>query len=89
MKLILQDKNILYKVSKNISNEKIKDKIYKMLKSARFENDLKIKGLEEIEIYTGFNTYLGNNTIEIFADNGFIELDIIDLEDEYYDIKEL
>ena len=49
------------------------------------KNDIFIKGIDEIDINNGFSVELwydeqeGNNTIQIYGDNGLIELEIINL----------
>ena len=55
------------------------------------KNDIFIKGIDEIDINNGFSVELWydeqeeNNTIQIFGDNGLIELEIINTDT----IKEL
>ena len=92
MKLILDNKGIIiYKVSKNISNDDIKDMIKnKIINNTYEQNKSFINGLEEIEYWScKFSVHLmkysQNDTVQIFGGNGLIELDIIELKD----IKEL
>jgi len=84
MKLIIDnDNNIICK--SNRSNEDILEIIKKDIFTiwdkkpskwidARFKNLL-----EETEIHEGFRIYLKDNEIEIFGDNGLIELEIVDI----------
>ena len=92
MKLITDDNNnILFKVSKNITNEQIKNIIKDKILNSSYKKAIKfINGLDDIEYHTGFSINLkkygdDNDTIEIYGDNGLIELKIIELKN----IKEL
>ena len=84
MKLIVNnDNNIICK--SNRSNEDILAIIKKDIFTiwdrnpskwitTRFNNELR-----ELEIHEGFSIYLKDNEIEIFGDNGLIELEIVDI----------
>ena len=95
MKLIINDNNeILFKVSQNITNEQIKREIQYTIENNSYKENIEfINGLDEIEYHTGFSINLreynddiyDNDIIEIYGDNGLIELQIIELDT----IKEL
>ena len=95
MKLIINDNNeILFKVPRNITNEQIKREIQYTIENSSYKKAIKfINGLDEIEYHTGFSINLrkynddiyDNDIIEIYGDNGLIELQIIELDT----IKEL
>ena len=90
MKLIEYNSSILFKVSDNKTSEEIKDIIKNKIKNNTYEENIKfIPQLEDIEYFTGFsinvNKYSDGDTIEIYGDNGLLELDIIDVKT----IKEL
>ena len=95
MKLIINDNNeILFKVSRNITNEQIKREIQYTIENSSYKKAIKfINWLDEIEYHTGFSINLrkynddiyDNDIIEIYGDNGLIELQIIELDT----IKEL
>jgi len=92
MKLIIDNNGfIIYKVSKNISNEDIRTIIQnKIINNTHEQNKSFINGLGEIEYWSSkfsvdLMKYSQNDTVQIFGGNGLIELDIIELKD----IKEL
>jgi|TARA_R100000084_G_C4634487_1_gene140239 hypothetical protein len=90
MKLIEHNSRILFKVSDNKTSEEIKDIIKNKIENNTYEEDIKfIPQLEDIEYLTGFSInvskYADGDTINIYGDNGLLELDIIDVKT----IKEL
>ena len=90
MKLIECNGNTLFKVSGNKTSEKIKDIIeHKINNNTYVENIQFLPQLDEIEYFSGFSInvcrYSDEDTIQIFGDNGLLELNIIDIKT----IKEL
>ena len=90
MKLIEYNGNTLFKVSGNKTSEKIKDIIeHKLNNHTYVENIQFLPQLDEIAYFSGFSInvckYSDEDTIQIFGDNGLLELDIIDIKT----IKEL
>ena len=84
------NEEIRREIKKSIWNMKIIKRSAKRPKNW-IKNDIFIKGIDEIDINNGFSVELWydeqeeNNTIQIFGDNGLIELEIINTDT----IKEL
>lgn len=90
MKLIEYNGIILFKISGDKTSEKIKDIIENKINNNTYEENIQfLPQLDEIEYFTGLSIdickYSDGDTIQIYGDNGLLELDIIDIKK----IKEL